>query len=131
MMTIVLRCILIAVSLTTMIYIVKKIRSSRMQIEDSLFWLMFSILLVVFAIVPKLPDILANVVGIYSTDNFLFLFFIFILLIKVFMMSVRMSQLENRIRELTQKIAIDANMRDNPGKEDNNNEDIIYDSGDE
>ena len=47
------------------------------------------------------------------------------------MMSVRMSQLENRIRELTQKIAIDANMRDNPGKEDNNNEDIIYDSGDE
>ena len=131
MMTIVLRCIVIAVSLTTMIYIVKKIRSSRMQIEDSLFWLMFSILLVVFAIVPKLPDILANVVGIYSTVNFLFLFFIFILLIKVFMMSVRMSQLENRIRELTQKIAIDANMRDNPGKEDNNNEDIIYDSGDE
>ena len=131
MMTIVLRCILIAVSLTTMIYIVKKIRSSRMQIEDSLFWLMFSILLVVFAIVPKLPDILANVVGIYSTVNFHFLLFIIILLIKVFMMSVRMSQLENRIRELTQKIAIDANMRDNPGKEDNNNEDIIYDSGDE
>ena len=120
MMTIVLRCILIAVSLITMIYIVRKIRSSRMQIEDSLFWLLFSVILVVFAVVPGLPDILANFVGIYSTVNFLFLFFIFILLIKVFMMSLRMSQLENRVRELTQEIAIDANMRDSFVKEEKN-----------
>lgn len=121
MMTIVLRCILIAVSLITMIYIVRKIRSSRMQIEDSLFWLLFSVILVVFAVVPGVPDILANFVGIYSTVNFLFLFFIFILLIKVFMMSLRMSQLENRVRELTQEIAIDANMRDSLGKEEKKN----------
>ena len=120
MMTIVLRCILIAVSLVTMIYIVRKIRSARMQIEDSLFWLLFSIIVVVFAVVPTVPDILANIVGIYSTVNFLFLFFIFILLIKVFLMSVRMSQLENRVRELTQEIAIDASMRDSFGKDEKN-----------
>lgn len=110
MMTMLLRVILIIASLFTMVFIVKRIRASRMQIEDTLFWLFFSVILVLFALFPVIPDTLASILGIYSTANFLFSFFIFVLLIKVFMMSIRISQLENKIREMTQKIAIDNNL---------------------
>ena len=42
-----------------------------------------------------------------SPSNFVFLFFIFILLIVCFKLSVRLSQLDTKLRELTQQLAIE------------------------
>ena len=39
--------------------------------------------------------------------NFVFLFFIFVLIIRDFLSNRRISQLENRVKELTQQIALD------------------------
>ncbi len=43
--------------------------------------------------------------------NFIFLFVIFLLILKMFRMSVRISQLETKIKDLAQKMAIDENLR--------------------
>lgn len=107
-MTIVLRVILIIVCLLTMIFLIRKIRQAKVQIEDSLFWIFFSAGLLIISIFPQIADFMAKMLGIYSTVNFLFLFIIFILLIKIFNMSLHISQLENRIKELVQRVAIDA-----------------------
>lgn len=106
-MTIVLRIILIVVCLLTLIFLIRKIRQAKVQIEDSLFWIFFSAGLLLISIFPQIADFMAKVLGIYSTVNFLFLFIIFILLIKIFNMNIHISQLENRVKELVQKIAID------------------------
>ncbi len=106
-MTIVLRIILIVVCLFTLIFLIRKIRQAKVQIEDSLFWIFFSAGLLLISIFPQIADFMAKVLGIYSTVNFLFLFIIFILLIKIFNMNIHISQLENRVKELVQKIAID------------------------
>jgi hypothetical protein len=45
-MTFLLRCVLICVSLVLTVYVLGRIRHSKMRIEDSIFWVMFSILLV-------------------------------------------------------------------------------------
>ena len=42
-----------------------------------------------------------------SPVNFVFLFFIFVLIIRDFLSNRRISQLENRVKELTQQIALD------------------------
>lgn len=107
MMTTMLRILLILVSVATMGMMVRKIRQAKVQIEDSIFWILLSMLLVVFSIFPAVADGLARLLGIYSTANFLFLFTIFLLLVKLFTMTLRMSQLETRLKELVQRMALD------------------------
>ena len=61
--------------------------------------------------VPGVADFCSGVLGIYATTNFLFLFAIFVLIVKVFYMSVHISQLESQVKELVQRIALDEKMR--------------------
>lgn len=112
MMTTMLRILLILVSVATMGMMVRKIRQAKVQIEDSIFWILLSMLLVVFSIFPAVADGLAGLLGIYSTANFLFLFTIFLLLVKLFTMTLRMSQLETRLKELVQRMALDELQRE-------------------
>lgn len=111
MMTTLFRMVLIIVSVGTFGIIVQKIRRSRMRIEDSIFWVILCLMFVVFALFPKVADGLAALLGIYSTANFLFLFTIFILLMKLFSMSMTISTLETKIKELAQKMALEKTER--------------------
>ena len=113
-MTPTLRVVLIVVSILTTFMIMRKIRQSKLQIEDSIFWLGFSSILIVFSIFPGLPDLLAELAGTYTTANFIYLAVIFLLIVKMFHMSIKQSQLETKIKDLAQKIALDENER---GKE--------------
>ena len=113
-MTPTLRVVLIVVSILTTFMIMRKIRQSKLQIEDSIFWLGFSSILIVFSIFPGLPDLLAELAGAYTTANFIYLAVIFLLIVKMFHMSIKQSQLETKIKDLAQKIALDENER---GKE--------------
>ena len=106
-MTVILRCVLIVVSILLTFFVLKKIRQSKVKIEDSIFWVMFALMMVVFSIFPGLADILSDFVGTYSTSNLIFMFVIFILLVKVFFLSLKISQLESRVTELIQQLALD------------------------
>ena len=92
MMTTTLRIALILVSLGTFAMIMRKIRQSRMQIESAIFWIVLALVLVVYSVFPKVADACAGLLGIYATTNFLFLFAIFVLILKVFFMSIHISQ---------------------------------------
>ena len=78
----VLKIILIIVCTMTCYYTLRKIRKSQMQIEDSLFWILISIVLVIISIFPQIADFMSKLLGIGATVNFVFLAMIFILLIK-------------------------------------------------
>ncbi|HIX16041.1 MAG TPA: DUF2304 domain-containing protein [Candidatus Hungatella pullicola] len=105
-MTVALRCVLIVTSVFLTWFMLRKIRQSKIKIEDSIFWIMLSLLLVIFSLFPGLADILSDIVGTYSTSNFIFLLMIFILLMKVFSMSLKISQLERKVTELVQSLAL-------------------------
>lgn len=106
MMTILFRIVLILVSFCTSFFIIRKIRQAKMQIEDSIFWILFAGAVLLISIFPQIADFCARALGIYSTVNFIFLFMIFVLLIRNFYMTIRLSQLDGEIKELTQEIAI-------------------------
>ncbi len=106
MMTPLFRVVLVVVSVGTLAEVLSKIRKSKLDIEDSIFWILMVIMFVVFAIFPIVPDTLARLLGIYSTANFLFLFMIFILLMRLFTMSMRVSTLEDRVKKLVQELAL-------------------------
>lgn len=106
-MTPMLRIVLICGSVLVTALMIHKIRQSKVQIEDAMFWLFCSIILVVFSVFPRSADLLSHLVGTYSTSNFIFLFVIFLLLIRVFAMTIRISQLETRLKELVQMVALE------------------------
>lgn len=111
-MTLTLRIILLVVSLITSIWIIMRIRKSQVKIEDSVFWILFSFLLIVMSLFPDLVMLGAAIAGVQSASNFVFLAIIFVLLLKVFRMSIRISQLESKIQTFAQTYAIDQHTRD-------------------
>lgn len=115
-MSIGLRILLVLFSALTLLYMIKKIRNSKLQIEYSIFWIIFSLLLLLMSLFPSVVIFLANLLGIQSTVNFVFLCIIFILMLKIFMMTIELSQLENKVKELTQKISIETSLKDKEKK---------------
>ena len=107
MMTMTLRVALILVSVATLFLMMRRIRQSRLQIESSVFWILLALVLVVFSLFPSAADFAAHCLGIYSTANFLFLFAIFVLIVKVFYMTIHISQLETKLKELVQQMALE------------------------
>lgn len=88
-------------------YILKRIRQSKLQIEYAIFWIIFAGILLVFSIFPFLVAILTRAIGMELPVNFIFLFFICILILKAFFQTIETSALENKVRNLTQRLAIE------------------------
>lgn len=106
-MTLTLRVVLVLVSLMTLLFVMRKVRSAKIRLEDSMAWILFSGVLFVLSVFPGIFDFLAELAGVYSTVNFVFLFFIFVLLILCFSLNMKVSQMDTKIKELTQLLAIE------------------------
>lgn len=106
-MTIELRAALIVVSLLTLLFVAKRIRSSKVRLEDSIFWVCFAAIIFLLSIFPQVFYWLSDLIGTYAPVNFVFLFFIFILLVQSFHLSMRISQADTKIKELTQQLAVE------------------------
>lgn len=102
-----LRVILLIAAIGLVVFLLHSIKKSKMSIEDALFWMDFSFLILLMSIFPEIPSFLSDTIGFMSPVNFVFLFFIFVLIIRDFLSNRRISQLENRVKELTQQIALD------------------------
>jgi len=105
-MSLLLQGILIACSVLVFLYMLHKIRKSQIDISDSIFWIVFSVVLFVISIFPQIPILFSKTFGIQSPANFIFLIIIFMLIIKVFLLSVKISFLENKIKTLAQEMSI-------------------------
>lgn len=115
-MSIELRVVLVIVSLITLLFISRRIRSSKVKLEDSIFWVCFAAIIFLLSIFPQVFYWLSTLVGTYAPVNFVFLLFIFILLIQSFQLSMRVSQADTKIKELTQQLAIEKYERHNNDK---------------
>ena len=105
-MSITMRILLIAGSLLTAFYVLRRVRKSRMRTEDSVFWLVFSLILVLMGLLPNLVTRLAARIGVMSAANLVFLIVIFLLIIKLFLMDQRISALQRQTTETAQAAAI-------------------------
>ena len=116
-MGIVIRLLLILASLSTTLYILKRIRHAKLQIEYAIFWLIFAGMLLIISIFPNLMIMLTRAVGMQSPINCVFLLVIFTLMIKLFMPAIEHSQLEDKLRQLTQRLAIEEKLREEEAQE--------------
>ena len=108
MKSIYLRVLLTSGSLVTLIFILARIRAAKVQIKDSVFWILFSVLLFLMSLFPTVLFRLSNLLGIESPTNLVFLVVLFVLITHQFVLSIKLSRLEANQRILTQDIALAA-----------------------
>lgn len=101
-----LRIILVFASIVTCVYIQRKLKKAQVRGYDTIYWLLLSALMIVVSVFPGIADWGARMIGIYSSENMVFLIMIFALLIRVFLMTLKVSRLENRVTELVEELAI-------------------------
>ncbi|MEG1782208.1 MAG: DUF2304 domain-containing protein [Oscillospiraceae bacterium] len=101
-----IRIFLILGSIITFMFLVRYIRKSRVRIEDTFFWVLFSAVLIVISIFPQIAFVMSAILKIQSPINFVFLLTIFVLIIHQFYMTMKMSQLQIKFKELVQQMAL-------------------------
>jgi len=104
---IILRILLIIASIIMVSAVVLRIRKSKFQIHDGLFWFFLSLLFLVLSIFPDIAMRLSGMLGFESPANFIFLCILTVLLIKNFMLSIKISLLEFNLMKLTQRVVIE------------------------
>ena len=104
-MSLYIRILLIVGAGLSLVFILKKIRQSKLKIEYVVFWFCFSSILVLMGVFPKIITIISKILGFQSPINMVFLIIIFILIIKLFFNTIQISALENKGDSLAQQIA--------------------------
>lgn len=98
--------LLVLGSLGTIAFMLLRIRASQIQIRDAIFWIVLALALLVVSIFPQLIAWASQLLGFMAPINFVYLLVIFILLIRSFSSSVRISMLDARVQQLTQRLAL-------------------------
>lgn len=108
-MSIALRLLLLIASIFTFLYIVRKLRKSQLQVMDTVFWIVLATILIVLSVFPQIAYWIANILEIQSPVNFIFLLIIFMLMIRNFLLTIKVSQLEDKLKTLVEELAIREN----------------------
>ena len=113
-----LSILLIAGSVFTFLFAMKLIRKAAVRIEDTLFWIVFCIILILLSTFPKFLYSIAYALGFQSPINLIYLVIIFVLIINQFLMTLKISRLTIKQKELVQAIAITAKEKNDENKSD-------------
>ena len=105
-MSITLRVVLIICSVLTFIFAITKIRQSKLKISDSIIWIIGSILLIIMSVFSGLVEWISIKLGFMSPVNFVFIITIFFLLVVSFNYGIKMSILNEKIKDLNHHIAL-------------------------
>lgn len=101
-----LRVLLLVAAVMTAVWILYKIRKLKVKMEDAIFWIIFAGILCVLGMFPQVTYWLTYKIGILSPANLIFLVVIFLLVEKVFTLSIIVSQLEEKIAVLSAEVAV-------------------------
>jgi len=76
------------------------------NIDDSIYWIFFATLILVVSIFPQIAIWASELLDIQSPANFVFLFISFMIVIKLFQVSIDCSVQKHRLNHLVQKLAL-------------------------
>ena len=103
-MNIRIQILIVVITLLAMFYVINKIRNKGIELKYSLVWLALGI--IIFTCFPKLTTWLAHVLGISQPMNMLFFAGFCFMLPIIFSLSVSVSRLSNKVKRLTQEMAL-------------------------
>ena len=106
MMTIRLQIIVVVLMILSFVFIINLVRKKQIELKYALMWLIVGGIVLVMDCVPKLMDVLAVQLGIASPVNMLFFLGFCFSLVIIFILTIVVSRLSVRIKNLAQEIAL-------------------------
>lgn len=101
-----LRIILIIGSFMSFLLCVMKIKQSKLKVENSVTWMVGSIILILMSIFSDVVGWLSGLLGFVSPVNFVFLIMITFLLMQTFIDNIHITALNEKIKDLDHYIAL-------------------------
>lgn len=101
-----LRVILIIGSFMSFLLCVMKIKQSKLKVENSVTWMVGSIILILMSIFSDIVGWLSGLLGFVSPVNFVFLIMITFLLMQTFIDNIHITALNEKIKDLDHYIAL-------------------------
>ena len=87
-------------------FVCQRIRKDKILVEDSIFWVVLSVVLLVVAVFPGIAIWLGRLLGFISPINFVYTLVIALLLVKAFGNSAEISMLKSKVNDRAQEIAL-------------------------
>lgn len=112
-MTITLRIILIIASSLSCLMCIKNIKKAKLKIDNSIVWLLGSILLILMSIFSNFVEWLSAKLGFLAPVNFVFFVIITFLLIELYFNNLKITELNEKIKNIAHYIAIKEFEEDN------------------
>ncbi len=105
-MSVTLRIILIVCSLISFILVVRKIKQTKLKVTDCIIWILGSILLIFMSIFSNVVVWISEKLGFAAPVNFVFFMMIVFLLVEAFHHNMKISLLNEKIKNLNHYIAL-------------------------
>lgn len=115
-MTTTLRLLLIIASIISLVLCIKKMKQARLKVTHSITWIIGSILLILMSIFSNGVAWVSVKLGFMAPVNFVFFIIIVFLLIQVFIDDIRLSVLNEKIKNINHYIAL----KEKEGEEEKN-----------
>jgi len=119
-----IQIIAIVVSLAFLVYIGRLIIKGKLREEYAIFWVVTTIILIVFAFWRRGIDLFAKMLGVYLAPNLVFTAAIFAILIYLLHLSIVVSKLHEKNKILARKLALlEKQMEKNSREKEKNDKD--------
>ena len=105
-MSLSLRILLLVGAFLAFCFISTRVRRNKILMQDAIYWVLLSVLLLIAAIFPSVFIHLSPALGFLSPSNFVFLVIVALLLVKIFTNSIEISMLRHKVEELAQEVAL-------------------------
>ena len=101
-----LQLFLVAICLIAFLYLFYKMKKKRVDVKYTLPWLLLDFLMLVLVVFPDGLMWMSRMIGIKTVSNAVFFAALIFLLVIVYIMSRTISRLNNEIRALAQRVAL-------------------------
>lgn len=105
-MTIPFRIILLALSITFFVVVVRMVAKEKLQLKYALLWMLLAVALVVAAVFPGIVVFFSDLAGAHVTSNFVFTVGFVFLIVVCLSLSLIVSWQAHDIRSLVQQVAL-------------------------
>ncbi len=105
-MSIILRILLLFASVISLLFVQRRLRKSSIRMGDTVVWMFLSGLLVLLSIFPQIAILAAALIGVQSPVNLVYLIILFFLLFQCFLQSLRISELEEKMKQMISDAAL-------------------------
>lgn len=94
------------IAILFIVFVIRNIHKGIFLLEDALLWLSIGFVMLLFSMIPAIPNYLSSLFGFEYTSNFLLFVAILFILVQLIKVSAFISKQSNRTKILIQEISL-------------------------